>query len=786
MKFPWRIAPLLAALLLLPCAPGCGDNSASAVQDPVAHQSPEDDTQPTTTAPVDDATPAFVAKVADRFPELALQSDDANVVSSALKELLEKDPKRGKVDRLRWRDELRQIYLGAQPRQRPAERDRNPPDQQLGAPTGHMYLASGGSLTESGKLVLETLEGADMHALDPGEFVTDKLKRSLGKLDELGPRRPDPAALKLTDDERDEAVKAFKAANLSADDPKATRKLVALLSGADSPVPRLKKALDAFHSFEKESASTIAEAELMLADALVHFAWTLRYQNAAWFRGQEVPKDLYENVFFRSVLARDLLAAAEADTLPDFVASLTPPHDQYAKLQKEMLRYREIVKNGGWKDIGKASLKKGSKGKKVVELKQRLAAEGYFPPTGVELPSDHTFTDVFDDNLEQAVKDYQKTHQMDVTGESSRIFWSSINTSARDRLDAIELTLRRWQSSRIGADSHYVLVNLPDFHAEAWTDGQRDMRFRIVVGSNKFGCDADTKTMRRVNATPLQSNTIQTVIFNPYWNVPERIWQEELIGELNENPEYYEQHGYECVASDKNPCARLRQKGGDDNALGKVKFIFPNKYGTYMHDTPKKQFFEFPIRAFSHGCMRVREPMKLAEYLLRGDGQWDGDAVEKILGHDLETPMRLKTPVPIHVEYYTVRVDDDGRANFDADIYRYDRALLTGKEEHYASCEPKQYVEIGEDGRAVVEEPEDGSEAANAEGGAEGGAEGAPAGDGATPADPAGAVPAPTDAANPAEPGAASGAIATPKVRKIKKIKLEGDSDGASEPDLGP
>jgi murein L,D-transpeptidase YcbB/YkuD len=276
---------------------------------------------------------------------------------------------------------------------------------------------------------------------------------------------------------------------------------------------------------------------------------------------------------------------------------------------------------------------------------------------------------------------------MDVTGESSRDFWSSLNIGADRRLQQIDLTLQRWRENRIGDDARYLWVNIPDMHAEAWREGQRDLRFRIVVGNTTRQCDPRTRQMAYVNATPVQSATMSYVVLNPTWSVPIRIAREELLPELLENPNYFEEQGFEHIIND-NGTEIIRQSPGPNNPLGKVKFMFPNPHNTYMHDTSRPQYFRFPIRAFSHGCMRVSEPDALLEYVLQQDGQWDERQIERIYEGGEETTISLREHIPVHMEYYVVTVDDDGYANFLADIYRLDRDRLDPPSANDLACDP--------------------------------------------------------------------------------------------------
>jgi murein L,D-transpeptidase YcbB/YkuD len=194
------------------------------------------------------------------------------------------------------------------------------------------------------------------------------------------------------------------------------------------------------------------------------------------------------------------------------------------------------------------------------------------------------------------------------------------------------------------------------------------------------------------------------VVLNPYWNIPSRILEEELLPSLVNREDYFERQGIEVV--EVNGSRRVRQRPGPQNPLGRVKFMFPNPHDTYLHDTSRPQYFQYPIRAFSHGCMRVQEPLNFLELLLRNDDQWDPARVEQIFASEQETSIRLRTPVPVHVEYYVVRVDDEGRANFAADIYRYDRERISPSSPDQLRCtpaaRPDHRLVLGADGRPML------------------------------------------------------------------------------------
>jgi murein L,D-transpeptidase YcbB/YkuD len=434
----------------------------------------------------------------------------------------------------------------------------------------------------------------------------------------------------------------------------------------------------------------------LVADGFLAWAWDMRYSNPAWqTEGTITPKMTRNeaNELLRAALAKDV-RGLDPDTIPSFLGELAPRQPQYARLLETLERYRKVAAEGGWVKASPKGLRVGSTGEAVVELKRRLQQENYFSGA---------MDDQFGDDLKAAVEAYQEGHQAPVTGVTDEGFWTALKVPVEERIVKVELALQRWRESRVTDDDHYMFVNIPSFYAEAWRGGEIEYRFKVVVGNTDLGCDRKKRVIGRVNATPLFSDEIEAVILNPYWNVPDRIWKEEILPAAIKDPEYLERKGYVCAKGEGLECRELKQKTGKDNALGQIKFIFPNGYSVYMHDTPKKKYFDRPVRAYSHGCMRVHEPERLAEYLLKADEVWDEALFHKQLEGDLETSYRLKRKIPIHIEYYTVRVDEQGRAQFFGDVYGYDEERLSGEEKPAVRCTPPPDPEIP-DPDAVPEE----------------------------------------------------------------------------------
>lgn len=493
----------------------------------------------------------------------------------------------------------------------------------------------------------------------------------------------------------------------------ASRRVVleALLSGAEGPVPRLREAFDARAAQLDEYAGRAARVELLLTDGLLTYLRRMHWDNPAWYgdrvwhatlrlgirgplkpgRTLDDPKD--EGSAARRVgnavnAARSAAFAVEqADGILGQPAKVgeemekaTPRFEQYRRLTRAFRRYRPVVEHGGWPELPAhaAGLEVGNFAPVVGTLKERLRIEGYYDEPQVDDPTREHF---YDRALAAAVTEYQATHQLYETGSVSEQTLRSLNIPARTRWHQIRVSLQRWRDSMVGPDSHFIHVNIPDYHAEVWRDGERKMRFKVVVGSSKRKVDKETGRVRFPHETPRFSDRLEYMVMNPYWNVPHSIWQEEIKPEKKENPDLFEEEGYEIVEHD-NGHRSLRQKPGPKNALGRVKFLFPNEHAVYMHDTPAKGLFRRPTRAESHGCIRVSEPMKLANYLLDLDGRWErGERREsqfkRWLNKEGETWVRLQETVPVHIEYYVVRVDERGRAHFLADPYDLDEPLVS-------------------------------------------------------------------------------------------------------------
>ncbi|MFT4705788.1 MAG: murein L,D-transpeptidase YcbB/YkuD [Bradymonadia bacterium] len=559
-------------------------------------------------------------------------------------------------------------------------------------------------VTPSGQRVLATIAGARDHGMNSESFLPAASFEHVEQAQQWAHVWQQLPPLEMSAEDH-QALEAHLDDVRESDDPAAA--LAAVMLGAESaeasPTPALWQAFHDRQEFAVALNGAAAMAESAIADAALAYAYDMRHFNEFYLDMAEAPDDERQSAIAERMTST-FEALAECETGDEAQAeldALPPQHPYYVGLVAERARYQGIVEAGGWETISERRLRLGSENSAVSELKRRLQIEEYYEgdPLGM----------TFDATLDDAVKAYQRTHQMEVDGVCGPDFWSSLNIPAERRLQQIDITLDRWRENRIGNDTKYLWVNIPDMHAEGWSEGERGIRFRIVVGNTRRECDPRTNRLRLVNATPIQTANMSYVVLNPTWNVPLRIAREELLPELLEDPLYFEHNGFERLVRD-NGYEYIRQQPGPNNPLGRVKFIFPNPHSTYMHDTNRPQYFQYPIRAFSHGCMRVSEPMALLEYVLTQDGQWDERKVDRIFERGREESITLEDHIPVHMEYYVVSIDDDGRANFLADIYRYDRDRITPPSVASLRCVPEdaptESVVFGEDGELLIEDIE--------------------------------------------------------------------------------
>jgi len=375
-------------------------------------------------------------------------------------------------------------------------------------------------------------------------------------------------------------------------------------------------------------------------------------------------------------------------------ADFAPLHPQYGYLKKALAELRAQQAAGGWPRLpATTSLKPGAvDGPVVALLRQRLRTVVPQQPadTLVAKPVIQTSasspvspaTDAYDLALVAAVKGFQRDLGLQPTGIVSGQTLRALNVPLADRIRQTILNLERWRWLPKKFEPDYLLVNIPEFRLRAFRKGQQALTMRVIVG-------------KALTATPVFSDKLEYVVLAPYWNVPFSIIAKELRPLLIANPraclarlDMEVVRGSGSSATVVNPASvnwaaatpdnfryTLRRRPGPKNDLGDVKFIFPNSDDVYLHDTPHDQLFAESRRDFSHGCVRVEEPIRLATHLLRDTPGWDEKAIRASIAKRQEQYITVRQKLPVYLVYFTAWADADGHPHFREDIYGHDRAL---------------------------------------------------------------------------------------------------------------
>ncbi|MCL2326320.1 MAG: L,D-transpeptidase family protein [Proteobacteria bacterium] len=485
--------------------------------------------------------------------------------------------------------------------------------------------------------------------------------------------------------------------NIDIAKPEAIRDMMTAIMRDKNAMPRLRSTVLELNETMKRKDKWLAMADVLMADLVMQFARQISFNNRTHLTeednqllGKRPTEQKYAQIaiqrmtpWFESLIAAmDEGSAQEVETL---TKRLMPPHPAYNLLRQGREKYAQMP---DWPEVKSGSMTPGKPSKTAAKLRLRLSIEGYYGGDVSEEAQATPEFEIYDRPLSAAIRAYHETHQMDFDEAKGlqKDFWTSLNIPRAMRLAQIEENLRRWHQTQIVESPYYIFINVPDFHGEVWKDGTLRHRFPTVVGNAKRACDPTTKQWKYINATPAMHARMLYLEYNPYWHVPPRIEQAEYIKKINADPNWLKNNGFEYHTEGRHTI--LRQLPSDSNALGRVKFIFPNPHSVFLHDTPQKGLFRHPIRAFSYGCVRVWEPLKLARLLLELDGQWK-DSIETLI-EDRETRRYVfKNRFDVFIDYFTVRATDDGTVYFLADPYRYVRDVLEPPSAKSLECTPQ-------------------------------------------------------------------------------------------------
>lgn len=347
---------------------------------------------------------------------------------------------------------------------------------------------------------------------------------------------------------------------------------------------------------------------------------------------------------------------------------LTPDDPEYRALRKTLTDHRALAANGGWPKVpANIRIKPGQRSPHVRAIAARLAASGDFTGT---VPAEGQPA-AYDASLQEAVKRFQRRHGLEDNGIVTPAVAAAMNVPIEQRIDQIVLNLERWRWLPRNPGRRHMLVNVPEQRLDVWEDGRVVLSMRVIVGKRDW-------------PTPIFNDEMTHIVFSPYWNVPPNIAADETLPALMKDPGFLERNNMEVVDSKgrridasainwMDPASfRFRQRPGDDNALGLVKFMFPNQFNVYLHDTPTDSLFGRAARLFSHGCVRVEKPEDLAQYVLRDQPEWTLDRIRAAMNAGQERHVKLREPIPVYIGYWTARVSPDGIVQFRDDVYGLD------------------------------------------------------------------------------------------------------------------
>jgi murein L,D-transpeptidase YcbB/YkuD len=471
--------------------------------------------------------------------------------------------------------------------------------------------------------------------------------------------------------------------------PERTKDLIASLCDADREGLRavdyrlgeLRRTVERLaQSLEKQRPEAFAVLDLELTRRFLDYGADL-------LAGRLDPKAVASEWYIRarrSTIEGTLRGAVQAEEFQGITAPLRPQLPGYAELVKALAGYREILGQGGWPRVpGRSSLRRGDRGARVAVLRRRLGITGDLRgPAGVK--------PVYNRAVARAVARFQARHGIPIDGIAGAATLAALNVPVQVRIRQIQLNLERYRWLPAEFGSQYIYVNIPDYKLYAYDGGKPVLKMRVVVGDEYE------------NATPVFADSMTSVVFRPHWYVPQRILVREILPRIRKKRSYLVRHQFEVVDAKReslvlNPRrikwsrvdlakVRVRQRGGSPtNPLGLVKFMFPNQFAVYLHDTPTRKLFDRPERTLSHGCVWVEKPVELAAYVLAGQDQWDQKKIRDAMqtahsagadgGADRQT-VTLERPLPVYIVYFTAFVRD-GILNFRRDPYGKDREAIT-------------------------------------------------------------------------------------------------------------
>lgn len=469
------------------------------------------------------------------------------------------------------------------------------------------------------------------------------------------------------------------------------------LEPKDYRVRELQRELDQLHRRTRASLDEKVELEVLLTHGFMDYASDLLYGR--------IDPSLMDTPWELDQREGDLVAALEralAETsIERELRRLDPPHDEYRALREARAEFVEqLERHEAWDPVPEgAVLSRGDKAprSRIEALEARLRAGRYLEDEGLlsrfglgenggeasaDASADGSARAVYDERLARAVEAFQRRHGIEVDGVVGPSTLRTMNVTPEERLRQIDVNLERWRWIPAELGEPHIEVNIPAYALDLVGDPRGELEMKVIAGQRDW-------------ATPVFSDRMTHLVFNPYWNVPRSIAVEDLLPKIKEDPNYLVDRKFEVypdwesipddridpstidweTIDEENFSFVLRRGPGPGNPLGRVKFMFPNHFNIYLHDTPSDHLFARADRGFSHGCVRVSKPAELATRLLDGKEEWNRSRVLEAMASDQNQTVQLASPMSVHLFYWTAFVDEDGVLKFRDDIYGADETL---------------------------------------------------------------------------------------------------------------
>jgi len=418
--------------------------------------------------------------------------------------------------------------------------------------------------------------------------------------------------------------------------------------------------------------------------------------------GRVHPDRIDDQWFAPKPVDRDIasLAAGAADSgrVREVIDALLPTHPGYARLREALVSYRNIQRSGGWPIVPSGeAIRPGESDARISTVRRRLSVTD--GPMSVSSKN----PDVYDTALVNAVKRFQKRHGIADDGVLGPKTIQAMNVPVETRIQQILLNLERWRWLGQDWGMRHIAVNIADYSLEAVESGKAVLNMRVVVG----------QTYRR---TPVFSERLRYIVLNPYWNVPKKIAVEDKLPLIKKDPGYLIRnriHVFSARGDENGPEInpytidwsklhadyfpyRLKQDPGDRNALGRIKFLLPNKYAIFLHDSPQRQLFQRTVRGYSSGCIRLEKPVDLAVEVLKNAPEWHRERILSTIQSGITTAIPVREPIMVHLLYWTAWVDEQGVVNFREDIYDRDRPLWIALQDAGTGTSDPKSISMGE------------------------------------------------------------------------------------------